>query len=934
MGYRKKPFFFLGFLFFLSGFSGLVLQVIWTRKIALVFGSTIISASITIAAFMFGLGLGAYIAGRSLSGWKNLIFLYACLELSIGISAFIVTLLIPSFTPFSVFISNSLSDIKALQLIVKFLVVFITLLIPCTAMGATLPVLTQAFTGKDENFGRVLGILYAINTSGAALGAFLSDFTLVELAGVIETAFFAGTINILVSLGAFVYSKNLEIEVNEDLFPREKVKADRSAYFIFAFTGFCSIACEIVWVRVLVFFNGCDVFAFSSMLTTFLLGIVLGSIFISICINKIKDKKLTLGIMLLITGFFSFTINILAIEWIVPVRNCIIDFFSLSFPLDRFLADAMLMLPCTILFGAIFPLNSKILQEKIKHPGQTVGEAYLLNTFGSIAGSLFAGFLIIPLLGLQGSIALLSSLLVLSGTLYILFTVEKNMKIKVIISILSLCLVTGIFVIPRNMVIKGVYYLYIKDEKNIIYQTEDIYSSIALIREWDNFEHDYTINLITDGYNMASNNFISRRYAMSLSLVPALIHDKPDDILVIAMGLTNTLYGAQAFNITKQVDCVELSGAVAGAVKKLEHAKKALTSPKVKVIINDGRNYLLTTEKKYDIITAEPPPPINAGIVNLYSKEYYELCKKSLKPGGIVTQWLPVAQMSDFEARTIIRAFQDVFPFTYLWGWDDLNFCLMGSMEELSVDYPRLKQRISDNEELMESIGIKEPEIFMAGFLKGPDSLREYCQGTPPLTDNRPYIQYSRGDWIPDRGYYLYEEDRNKISINEGYNEKDRKENKREIEKGLLAVKLLRQYKKTNSGSLYLDVFARTLLAKEILNLYGENRYFLFVTEANEKVREFYIKNIEKDPSNPAYFFQLARIDYLRGKLDKSIENIDLAVTKAHISNKPFYKIYKALILETSGKKDEAIEIYKNSLKETEIPDLLNFVNFRLESPE
>lgn len=920
---KKKPFLFLTFLFFLSGFSGLVLQVIWTRKIALVFGSTIISASITIAAFMFGLGLGAYIAGRAISGRKNLIFLYAVLELSIGISAFIVTLLIPSFTPFSVLISNSLFNIKVLQLIVKFLVVFITLLIPCTAMGATLPVLTQAFTGKDENFGRTLGILYAINTLGASMGAFLSDFVLVELTGVMETAFFAGTINILVSLGAFIYSRNMETKINEDLMLPEKVKADRSAYFIFAFTGFCSIAYEILWVRMLVFFNGCDVFAFSSMLTTFLMGIVLGSFFISIFINKIKDKKLALGIMLLITGFFSFTINILAIGWLVPVRNYIIDFFSLSFPLDRFLANGMLMLPCTILFGAIFPLNSKILQEKIRHPGQTVGDAYLWNTFGSIAGSLCAGFLIIPFLGLQDSISLLSSLIILSGTLYILFTVEKNIKIKVIASVLFLLIITAIFTIPRDMVIRGVYYIYIKDDKNIIYQTEDIYSSIALIREWDNFDHDYTVNLITDGYNMASNNFTSKRYAMSLSLVPALIHDNPDDILVIAMGLTNTLYGAQDLNITKQVDCVELSGAVAFAVKKLEHAKKALNSPKVEVIINDGRNYLLTTEKKYDIITAEPPPPINAGIVNLYSKEYYELCKKSLKHGGIVTQWLPIAQMSAFEARTIIRAFQDVFPFTYLWGWDDLNFCLMGSSEELSVDYSRLKQRISDNEELMDSIGLGEAEIFMAGFLKGPDSLREYCQGTPPLTDNRPYIQYSRGNWIPDREYYLYEEDGNKISINNGDNEK-------EIAKGLLATELLRQYNKTNSGSDYLDVFARTLLSKEILNLYGENRYFLFATEANEKVREFYVKKMEKDPSNPAYFFQLARIEYLLGNFPEAIENIDLAVAKAHISNKSFYEIYKALILETSGKKDEAIEIYKNSLKETEIPDLINFVNFRL----
>ena len=924
---KKKPLFFLGFLFFLSGFSGLVLQVIWTRRIAIVFGSTIVSASITIAAFMFGLGLGAYLAGKNLHRWKRLIYLYSVLELLIGISAFIVTLLIPSFTPISVFIANSLFNITFLQVTFKFLVVFITLLIPCTAMGATLPVLTQAFTEKDENFGKVISILYAINTGGAAMGAFLSDFVLVELTGVIQTAFFAGTINILVALSAFLYGRNIQTKSASIL--SKKVKIEKLLYLVFAFTGFCSIAYEIVWIRMLVFFDGCDVFAFSSMLTTFLIGIVIGSFLISIFINKIRDKEFTLGIMLLITGIVAFLINILSIEMVLPVRNYFTHLFNLSFPLDRFLTNFILMLPCTILFGAIFPLNSKILQEKIRNPGETVGEAYLWNTFGSIGGSLCAGFLMIPLLGIQGSIAFLSSLIVIFGGIYIVFTGKRTKRLKLILSLIVIASIIGVFMVPRDMVLKGIYYLYEDEYDNIISQREDKYSSIALIKEWDKYEHDYVINLITDGYNMASNNFVSRRYAMSLSLVPSLLHENPEDVLVICLGLTNTLNAARSLNITRQVDCVELSAAIVDMIHQLELPEKTVNSPKVKIIINDGRNYLLTSNKKYDIITAEPPPPINAGIVNLYSKEYYELCKNSLKPGGYVTQWLPLRQMSSFEARTIIRAFLDVFPYTYLWGWGDLNFCLLGSMEEITVDYPRLKKRISENRELLASLGLEKAEIFTGAFLKGPDSLLDYCSGTPPLTDNRPYIQYSRGNWVPDTDYF-FQDTENQIKIYKGDDEIEILENDRDLEKGSFAIFLLRQYEKMNSRSVYLDVFNRSLLANDLMNLYPGNDYFLFATKANEKVRKFYSEKLEKDPSNPAYYFELARIDSLNGKFENSLENIDFAIDKAHENNRPFYEIYRALILEYSKDKEEAIGQYKNVMGKTDKKDLIIFIGTRL----
>lgn len=932
---EKNFLIFMSFLFFLSGFSGLILEVIWTRRIALIFGSTLLSASATIAAFMFGLGVGAYLVGKYLKSINiKLIYLYAIIEMVIGLSAFIITFIIPFFSPLAIFISKIFYNSIIMQLVSKFFIIFLTLLIPCISMGATLPVLIQIFTKKEEQFGKILGTLYAINTLGASAGAFLSDFILVEHIGVIQTACFAGTINILVAVAALIRGRISEETNNKFLGIYGKENVDRIIYFILFITGFCSIAYEIIWIRMLVFFNGCDVFSFSSMLTTFLLGIFIGSILISKFTYKIKDKPFFLVIMFLVLGGLSFLINILFVEQIFQILPFIFTIIKLKFPFNLFIINFLLIFPSTILLGAIFPVTSKILNEKIKHPGQTVGEAYLYNTLGCIAGSLLTGLLIIPFMGLQGSIAFLSSLIIGLGAFYMFFIPQKSNKLKIIILILAVILITGIFVVPDDMVVKAIYYKY--NVHDIIYQTEDKYFSIALINIWDELNCEYNITLFTDGFNMAGNSFFARNYTMSLSLVPILLHKNPEDVLVIAMGMANTLTAAEKMSNTKHIDCVELSQGIVKTVKRLEHIKKTLDSPKVNIIIDDGRNYLLTTDKKYDIITAEPPPPVHAGIVNLYSKEYYELCKKRLKENGITTQWLPTNQMSAFEARTILRAFQDVFPYTYIWGWEHpyMYFCLIGSTHELSVDYPALKKLVKENNELLENIGLGEPELFVGGFIKGPEAIKDYCEGIPPLTDNRPYIEYSHGNWGPDiEFYYMNKEENFPINIYKGEVERDKKEYEREIQKGLKTKKNLRKYLWGTSNNSDYDLLIKSQIAREIINDYPDNQYILYITGTNRNIIKHYTEKAEESPSEDI-FFKLASINYSLSNSNDALMYIDLAIEKASLNkNKWFYKIYKALILENSGDIEKAVNLYEEFIKQKEITnkELKPFVLNRLE---
>ncbi|CAN0411726.1 unnamed protein product, partial [Phaeothamnion confervicola] len=287
-------------------------------------------------------------------------------------------------------------------------------------------------------------------------------------------------------------------------------------------------------------------------------------------------------------------------------------------------------------------------------PASAVGQAYLWNTAGSLLGSLTAGFVVLPVLGMQGGLQFVAILATAAFLIELKHTWVPGRQAQAGLAYASaLALVT--LALPQNLLIKT---LFGANYEKTIFWGEDPYGTIALIPQFSEFENRDTNDLIVDGFNMMGNSIWAKRYAASLAAIPILLHPHPDDVLVIAFGLGNTLSTAVGMQQTKNVDCVELSRMVVEASGHLDYVKKTLESPKLHIIFSDGRNYVSTASKQYDVITAEPPPPIHAGIVNLYSREYFLGCRRCLKRGGIVTHWLPVNQMSDFEARTVIRACQ------------------------------------------------------------------------------------------------------------------------------------------------------------------------------------------------------------------------------------------------------------------------------------
>lgn len=734
-------------LFACSGVGGLIFQVIWTRKLALVLGSTIQSASLTSAAFMFGLGLGALFGARLSRSAVSPLKLFALLELTVACVGLATTAAIPSLpTALQAWLDPQGPSFRFLLVVVS----AVLLVLPALCMGATLPLLVAGHLRSGTGFVQVLSVFYAANTLGAAAGAFATDFILVKQFGVWQTACLAAGCDLLAAGVAFWVASGRRSAAGPAI-PPPSTPPDRNRgrlpLVLLAVSGFCGLGLEIAWTRLLVFFNGTDIYAYSLVLSVYLFGIVVGSLFVT-WLPKRWDNPRTLAILYLLLGLLAWQC-VYSLEGMGRLIGLLLD--SEHRMGRRLLACFLLILPSTVILGALFPLTSSMLHRaRGGDAGGTVGSAYIFSTLGSVLGALVAGFVLLTGFGLQATIQAFGSVALVAAVLA--WGAAWPAKRLAGVGVASGLLLLGVWAKAPNALIPLIYD---RNGDRLISIVDDHYGAVALVEQLDRAEARRYKNLVVDGYNMAANNLAAQRYTAQLALLPALLDEHPRDVLVICLGLGNTLRALESLPGVERIDVVELSEAVAAMVGQLPDVARALTSPKVSLHVGDGRYFLSTTRRRYDVITAEPPPPTQAGIVNLYSREYYELCKSRLRPDGVVAQWLPVMQMSQFEAKTVIRAFQDVFPYAYLYQGQRLQLVLVGSSRPLAPDLDRVELSLPADRSRLAAVDLDSAGKIFSTFLAGPERLRRYTRDTPPLTDDRPYLQYHNGDWRPDLSFLM-----------------------------------------------------------------------------------------------------------------------------------------------------------------------------------
>ncbi len=773
-------------IFILSGASGLIYQVIWMRQLTLIFGSTVFATSTVLTAFMAGLALGSYYFGRKIDeSAQSPLRLYALLEAGIGAFCLVWPLILTVLGAIYVLIHrNVTSEFYTLSLI-RFVLTFGVILIPSTLMGGTLPVLTRFFVKRLEQLGTNIGILYALNTFGAVVGTVAAGFFLIEALGIRWTLGVGIAINFGVAAVALVLaqkapgtedvsnqqsaaSSQQETKMEEErdgrgdtdpstvpsFHPNAESRGfpttdSHLALWAIGISGFCALAYEVLWTRIMVFFLGSTTYAFATMLAAFLFGIALGSMVFSRWVDRIKQPIAVFGTLQLGIGLFAL-ILMPAFEELYGMSQAFQSTFGASRFWAFFSCFLVMCLP-TFLMGASFPLVTKIYTGSARQLGRSIGNVYAVNTVGSILGAFCAGFILIPLLGIRPSIVLtvvlntgIGCFLVLRGGSRAETGKSLLQGVGVGMPVLNAGLaVVLLLTVNQPLFLKSTIFKTQRPGDTLIDYNEEVDATVTTLKD-----DEGVYRLYVDTNQAADASRWDSPSHRVIAHLPLLLHPRPKRALVVGFGMGLTSHSITQHGV--RVDAIELSsGVIAAAQKHFTHINgNVFENPLFNYRLNDGRNHILMTRTKYDMIsTGIVHPLVSAGSSNIYTADFYRLCRRILSEDGIMCQWVPLHRLPESHYKMIVRTFIEVFPHTTLWYKYTPDFViLIGTPEPLRIDYKNFMAR-SQIASIREGLAADDLDgmSLLDSFMMGPETVRKYAGVGPIHTDNRPQLEFFRG---------------------------------------------------------------------------------------------------------------------------------------------------------------------------------------------
>lgn len=721
----------LQFICVLSGAAALVFETIWFRTAGLVVGSSIYSSSLVTAAFMTGLGLGNFAAIRRLSLVKFPRLTYAWVEAGIGIGGLAVALLLARLPSGLAPIFRALGDSAAIAL-ARFCFMFLLLVVPSSLMGATLPLL--ATTAQAETtFARIAGSLYGWNTFGAFVGALAGEYVLIGRLGLRGTAFFAAGLSLLAATLAFITRRADAIPGDDALAPaREWRKAWRPLTTAFA-AGFTLLALEIVWFRLVLLLLDSTTQAFACMLAVVLLGIALGSLGAGVLarwIGQSDDWLASVAALAALTTamtYWTFDPRVKAdsVHWIYLI------------------VSARLIAPTTILSGLLFTLTGAAVRRRLKSHGGALGALTLANTAGAAAGPLVASFVLIPRLGIETSVFLVALLYLFIAALNWPSITHPAARIAAVSTGCVATLAMALF--PFGLMERQFHQWALVRAGAaglpVVAHKEGLETTVTYVQAELGGEPWYH-RLITNSHSMSASNLAARRYMKLFAYLPVWLRGEIKTALLICFGVGNTARALVDSPGIERVDVVDLSPEILGLAHVPTWPRESpLSDRRVQTTIEDGRFFLQTTDRRFDLITGEPPPPRNAGVVNLYSQEFFSLVRDRLTDRGIASYWLPVHQLTEPDAKTIVAAFCAVFDDCSLWLGSANDWLLIGTRRGASLRFDKPEHSLLNVAALrddLEDLDLREDSAMAALFVGDARYLRDFSQSIPPLSDNWP----------------------------------------------------------------------------------------------------------------------------------------------------------------------------------------------------
>jgi len=774
-------------IFFLSGASALIYEIVWARYLCLVFGGSHLAVTTVLTVFMTGLALGGYFIGSRIDDRKPLLRIFGFLELGIGVSAVIFAGLMKIYPPVYVKLAQLAPESTLYLSSIRITFAIIALLVPTILMGGTLPLLT-AFTSRlMQGAGVRLSFLYGCNTIGAVSGAAVTGFVMLRSFSMGKTLVTAIAINIVIGLSAILLQRKTDSMTQSRPKPAtdacnaplitENLLPFRLVLWGIAISGFCGMAYEVLWGRILSIAIGASTYGFTLLLMAFLTGIGAGStafgLFCRIYDAVKRPSPAPPHRSVACFGAVQVAIGATALLASMQFRHLptytsfLHEHFLALFPggdqfqivqLANFVLAFSVMFVPAFFMGVAFPLAGAIHCRYRQTVGRAVGEILSYNTIGAILGAAVSGYLLIYLFGIQRSLQLIILCNIGYG-LFVLAAIKGGQKLPRLTAIAVLAALTVPLFYPTGWVlwdpkIYAVYQsnkpeAYGTDEErkemfanmDVRFYAEGSQSIVSSVQSAD------TLFFITNGRVEASNAHHDMQCQYVLGHLPMLMHHNPRKVFVLGTGSGMTLGAVSVHPSVEQITLAEIEPNVLGVAKTFgidNHYILSKPDPRLKIVFNDGRNHLMTTKDRFDVITADPVHPWFSGAGYLYSTEYFRLAAQRLNPGGIICQWLPLYELTADNLRSVVRTIRENFAYTMIWV-THYDAEIIASNAPLVIDEAAMEQRIAHREIMgdLRQIKMGSAESFLSFFVMGTEGAKIYSSGGTINTDDNLYLEFS-----------------------------------------------------------------------------------------------------------------------------------------------------------------------------------------------
>ena len=737
----------------LSGLAALVYEVVWMRALTFVFGVSAHATATVLCAFMAGLAVGSWAARARAAAATRPLRLYALLEAGIGLWSLLLPWMLEAATPLYAVVHRVAGGHPPMVNGARFLIAGALLFVPAALMGATVPVLARVAVRRDATVGADLALLYGLNTLGAVLGTLIAGFVLLGPLGMMGTTLVAAAVNAVVALVAWRRGSGAlrPPSIGAPAGPGERGSAGeaidtglaRLLLAVSCLSGFTALGWEVLWTRLLVFYVHNSTYAFSAMLAIFLFGLAAGSLLVSRAADRVRDPARAFGTiqvgiaMAALAAVHVYTRLPEAaglFTRVVPIRSVAAAWALV------FLQAGLIMLPSCLLMGAAFPLAARALAGSAHGASRGLATLYAVNTLGTVGGALITGFVLVPLLGLgRTATALVLTSLLAGAALWRARPAPARPPRALRWVLLAALAVAAPIAVPTHLFRDALERRF----GRVLYYKDQATDTVAVAETRPGLLDSRTIFYAdgrgTAGIFSAPENRVSGH-------LPMLLHPDPQAALVICFGVGNSL-AAVGRHPAGRIHCVELSPGVVEAAPLFQATNRdILSDPRVRLTVEDGRTHLLSTDESYDVVTLEPPEMHTAGVVNLYTREFYELVRRRLRPGAVVCQWLNIRKMEEREFRMLLAAFRAVFPHTTLWQPPKcFGVLLVGTDGPLRVDLPRFLNRFADPRVRgdLQEVRLGDPLDFLSQFLMGEARTAAYTGDARPVTDDRTWVDFA-----------------------------------------------------------------------------------------------------------------------------------------------------------------------------------------------